>query len=252
MPTPLSNLVDYTDRLLRHRDIADFPGALNGLQLENNGSVKKIAAAVDANILTVEKALVAGADLLLVHHGIGWSPLCPVTGNRRRWLASALAGNLAIYSSHLPLDAHPRLGNNILLARSLGLLRTRPFFEEKGTLIGRQGSWSGTRTGLAARLGGILGVRPVVLPGGPERVRRIGIVTGGAGNELVKVAAAGIDTFITGEGAHWTFGVAHELGLNVIYGGHYLTETAGVKALASHLSKRFHLPWLFIDVPSGL
>jgi putative NIF3 family GTP cyclohydrolase 1 type 2 len=91
-----------------------------------------------------------------------------------------------------------------------------------------------------------------VIPGGPERIRRIGIVTGGAGNELARAAASGLDTFITGEGAHWTYGLAHELGVNVFYGGHYLTETFGVKALAAALSRRFRIPWSFVDTPSGL
>jgi dinuclear metal center YbgI/SA1388 family protein len=252
MPTRLSQITTTADRMLRHHVIADFPGALNGLQLENDGRVTRIAAAVDAHPGVIHRAIAAQADLLLVHHGIGWSPLCPVTGSRYQWLKAALDANLAIYSSHLPLDAHPRLGNNILLARALQLRRPRPFFEEKGTLIGQAGAWDGTRTRLTHRLHQILGAAPVVLPGGPERIRRIGIVTGGAGNELVRAARYGIDTFITGEGNQWTYGTALEIGINVFYGGHYLTETFGVRALAAALSEKFNLPWVFLDVPTGL
>lgn len=252
MPAPLSPLVAHADTLLHHAGTGDFPGALNGLQLENDGTITRIAAAVDANALTVDAALAARADLLIVHHGIGWSPICPVTGACYRWMSRAIRGNLAIYSSHLPLDAHPTLGNNALLAKALGIHQPRPFFEEKGTLIGRTGAWTGTRDALVKKMTAVLGTPPLLIPGGPSRVKRIGIVTGGAGNELAKAAAAGIDTFITGEGAHWTFGMAHELGLNVLYGGHYLTETFGVKALAAQLSKKFRLPWTFVDVPSGL
>lgn len=252
MPASLARITAHAGALLLHDRTGDFSGALNGLQLENNGRVTRIAAAVDANLLTVEQALASRADLLVVHHGIGWSPLCPVTGPRHRWLSSAIQGNLAIFSSHLPLDAHPTLGNNALLAKALGLRQVRPFFEEKGTVIGRMGNWKGSRGNLVDKLGSVLGARPLLIPGGPAKIQRIGIVTGGAGNELAKAAAAGIDTFITGEGSHWTFGAAHELGLNVIYGGHYLTETFGVKALAAHLSRKFRVPWGFVDVPSGL
>lgn len=252
MPASLARITAHANALLIHDRTGDFSGALNGLQLENDGRVSRIAAAVDAGLPTVEKALSEGADLLVVHHGIGWSPLCPVTGARYRWLSAAIKGNLAIYSSHLPLDAHPTLGNNALLAKAIGLRQARPFFEEKGTIIGRMGNWKGSRKDLVDKLGAVLGARPLLIPGGPAKIQRIGIVTGGAGNELAKAAGAGIDTFITGEGSHWTFGAAHELGLNVIYGGHYLTETFGVKALAAHLSRKFRVPWTFIDVPSGL
>lgn len=252
MPARLDVLVRHADQLLGHATAGDFSGALNGLQLANDGTVRRIAASVDAHAPAIARAVEAGADLLVVHHGIGWAPLSPVVGARRRWLKQALDANLAIYSSHLPLDAHPTLGNNALLARAIGMRGARPFFEEKGQTIGRLGTWTGTREALARRLAAVLGAEPLVLPGGPARIRRVGIVTGGAGNELVRAAASGLDTFITGEGAHWTFGLAHELGVNVFYGGHYLTETFGVKALAEHLARRFKLPWSFVDVPSGL
>jgi dinuclear metal center YbgI/SA1388 family protein len=252
MATELTRLVEYTEKHLSHQGFQDYPGALNGLQLENNGHLTRIAAAVDANLLTIGEAVAVKADLLVVHHGIGWSPLCPVTGVRYQWFNLAVENNLAIYSSHLPLDAHPVLGNNILLAKALGLKKTSPFFFEKGIHLGYQAKGSWQREELLARVGKATGAKSLLLPFGPITVKRVGIVTGGAGNSLAKAAGEGVDTFITGEGNHWTFSTAQELEINVIYGGHYATETFGVKALAAHLSKKFKLPWSFIDAPSGL
>jgi dinuclear metal center YbgI/SA1388 family protein len=252
MATQLSRLVHYSEKLLAHQGFPDYPGALNGLQLENNGQLTRIAAAVDANLLSIGEAVALGADLLLVHHGIGWSPLCPITGVRYQWLNLAMENNLAIYSSHLPLDAHPTLGNNILLAQALGIKKTKPFFLEKGIQLGRQAGVKINRDMLVQRYQKATGTQPLLLPFGPEIIQRIGIVTGGAGNHLEQAAAEGVDTFLTGEGNHWTFSKAQELEINVLYGGHYATETFGVQALAAHLSKKFKLPWSFIDIPSGL
>lgn len=252
MPASLAQIVATADGWLHAGPQGDYPGALNGLQLENDGQVRRIAAAVDAHAHVILRAIEARADLLVVHHGIGWTPLCPVTGARYRWLKAALESNLAIYSSHLPLDAHPQIGNNALLARALKLRNTCPFFETKGRTIGRLGDWSGSRKALGTVLENLLGQAPVLLPGGPERVKRLAVVTGGAGNDLAQAAAAGADTFITGEGNHWTYGAALELGINVFYCGHYRTETFGVKALAARLSRKFRVPWVFLDVPTGL
>lgn len=253
MAVSLARLTAEADRWLAcHPFCADYPGACNGLQLANEGKVSRIAAAVDAHEQVIYSALKENADFLVVHHGIAWSPLCPITGRRRLWLKAALEGNLALYSAHLPLDSHPTLGNNAILARKLGLSQTRTFFEAKGVEIGRIGLWSGTRDELAGDLRRILGAPPVILPGGPDQIRRVAIVTGGAGNELAQAAAAGADAFVTGEGHHWTYGAAFDLGLNVFYGGHYRTEVFGVQALAARLSRRFRLPWVFIDHPTGL
>jgi putative NIF3 family GTP cyclohydrolase 1 type 2 len=163
-----------------------------------------------------------------------------------------LDNNLAIYSSHLPLDAHPRLGNNAQLCKALGLRSARTFFESHGQAIGLLSNQSVARSELAARLAKILDAHPLLIPAGPEVCRRIGVVTGGAGAELRQAADEGIDTFITGEGPHWTYALAEELEVNVFYGGHYATETFGVKALAAELSRRFKLPWSFLDHPTGL
>ena len=249
---PLQKIVSHCNKILRTAAIGDYDGAANGLQVENSGSVTRIAASVDASLATVKLAIAAKADLLIVHHGLFWSPSHPWTGKKYELLQLLIENNLAVYSSHLPLDAHPRLGNNALLAAALGLKNLKPFFPSHGQEIGLQTRQKISRADLSKKLERATGVKPKLIPGGREICERIGIVTGGAGGDLKIAAAAGVDTFITGEGPHWTFALAEELGLNVFYGGHYATETFGVKALAAELSKKFKLPWEFLDYPTGL
>ena len=248
----LANIVAHCNRTLKPESFEDWPGAVNGLQVENRAGVSRIAAAVDATPATVKKTIAAGADLLIVHHGLFWGATHPWTGNRYRLLRLLLDNNVAVYSSHLPLDAHPRLGNNAQLCRALGIRSPKPFFIERGQAIGLRGELNLTRAQLARRLAKATGNEPTVLPGGAARCHKIGVVTGGAGAEMKTAADEGVDTFITGEGPHWTFALTEDLGLNVFYGGHYATETFGVKALSEHLSKKFRLPWTFIDHPTGL
>jgi dinuclear metal center YbgI/SA1388 family protein len=250
----LGALVEYCDRTLRTGEVGDYSGASNGLQVANRGTVSRVAAAVDGSLATVRLAIAARADLLVVHHGLFWGPSHPWTGRRYELLRLLVENNLAVYSSHLPLDLHPRLGNNARLAAALGLSRPTPFFASHGQDIGLRYRLARPleRAELVRRLAVATGGEPRLLPGGPERCREIGIVTGGAGAELARAAAAGIDTFITGEGPHWTYALAEDLGVNVLYGGHYATETFGVKALAAELSKKFKLPWEFLDHPTGL
>jgi dinuclear metal center YbgI/SA1388 family protein len=248
----LQAIVRYCDKTLRTAQTGDYPGAANGLQVENSGGVTRIAAAVDASLATVRLAVAAQADLLLVHHGLFWSPAHPWTGRKYELLRLLVENNLAVYSSHLPLDAHPRLGNNALLCAALGLRNLKPFFESHGRRIGFQAGANISREQLAQRLRHALSGGVKLLPGGPKICRRIGVVTGGAGGELPAAAAEGVDTFITGEGPHWTCALAEDLGLNVFYGGHYATETFGVKALAAELAGKFKVPWTFLDHPTGL
>ncbi len=250
--TSLSQVVNYCDRLLRLASIQDYEGASNGLQVQNRGRVSRVAAAVDASLATVRLSVASGADLLVVHHGLFWGASHPWTGRRYELLKVLLENNVAVYSSHLPLDLHPKLGNNAQLAAALGLKSREPFFVSKGQPIGFRTQTSIGRAALAKKLECALGGPVRVVPGGPERCRHIGIVTGGAGGELARAAAEGVDTFITGEGPHWTYALAEDLGVNVLYGGHYATETFGVKALAAHLSRKFRVPWVFLDHPTGL
>jgi dinuclear metal center YbgI/SA1388 family protein len=248
----LAAMVRYCDRLLRTAEVQDYERAVNGLQVENGGSVTRIAAAVDASLATVRLAVAAKADWLLVHHGLFWGPAHPWTGKRHELIRCLIENNLAVYSSHLPLDAHPRLGNNAQLCAALGLKKLRPFFFSHGLFLGFQARAGVLRAELAGRLQRATGAAPRLIPGGPQICRRIGVVSGGAGSDLRQAAEEGVDTFVTGEGPHWTYALAEELGLNVLYAGHYATETFGVKALAEHLSQRFSIPWTFLDHPTGL
>ena len=248
----LAAIVKHCDQLLRTKSIGDYDGAANGLQVDGRGPITKIAATVDASLATVKLAVAAKADMLIVHHGLFWSPSHPWTGKRHELLRLLVENNLAVYSSHLPLDAHPKLGNNAQLCAALGLKNLKPLFLTHGQTIGFKSQTKISRNGLAAKLERATGAKPRIIPGGENTCERIGVVTGGAGGDLQIAAEEGVDTFITGEGPHWTYALAEELGLNVFYGGHYATETFGVKALAAHLSQRFKLPWEFLDHPTGL
>ena len=248
----LAAVVKHCDQILHTWEIGDYDGAVNGLQMENSGTVTRIAATVDASLATVRLAVAAKADLLIVHHGLFWSKTHPWTGKKHELLRLLVENNLAVYSSHLPLDAHPQLGNNAQLCAALGLKNLKPFFTSHGQAIGFRAQAKISRAELAEKLARATGAKPTILPGGNELCHHIGVVTGGAGADLALAAAEGVDTFITGEGPHWTFALAEELGLNVFFGGHYATETFGVKALAAELAKQFKLPWVFLDHPTGL
>jgi dinuclear metal center YbgI/SA1388 family protein len=248
----VSQLVDYARDLLRLPEIEDWPNALNGLQIENSGAVARIGAAVDASTRTIDAAIERGINFLIVHHGLFWPGLQPITGGRRRMLERAFTHDLALYSAHLPLDIHSVLGNNAQLASALGFENTEPFFEQKGQCVGLRVKAQISRAELAQKLEHSLGGPVRIFPAGPEQPQTIGLITGGAGSEIYAVTREGIDTFITGEAPHWAAVAAEELGINLLLGGHYATETFGVKALAAHLSDRFDLPWEFIDYPTGL
>ena len=248
----LSEIVSYTDRFLRIRDVGDWENALNGLQIENSGRVTRIGAAVDVSTRVLTEAKKREVDLLIVHHGLFWPGLQPTRGALRRQLRLAFENDIALYSAHLPLDVHPRLGNNAQLVAALGLKSARPFLEEKGQPVGLKIRASLERSELVRKLQKALGGPVKVFGFGPKRTRTIGVVTGAAGSEIHRVAAEGIDTFITGESPHWAAVAAEEAGVNFLLGGHYATEVFGVKAIAVHLSKRFRVPWEFIDSPTGL
>lgn len=253
-PVPLEKITAVLDKELKVAEIPDYSNALNGLQLANaSGRVRRVACAVDACEAVIRQAVEAEADLLLVHHGLFWNGLQRLQGPAFTKLHAAIEGGLAIYSAHLPLDVHPTLGNNAQLARALRLTRPKPFFSWKGLLLGLRATVSLDRASLVKKTQAAVGDYPVHLcPGGPSRVRHVGIITGGAGSEVAAIAAEGIDTFITGEGPHWSYTLAEELGLNVLYAGHYATETFGVRALAAWLERKFGLPYVWIDHPTGL
>jgi dinuclear metal center YbgI/SA1388 family protein len=248
----LLELVHYLDEYLRVSEVSDSANALNGLQAENSGSVSRVAVAVDASARTIAEAARRGCDLLLVHHGLFWDGNLPVTGRRYRKLKALVAHDIAVYSAHLPLDIHEDVGNNAVLARELGIELEGRFGEYRGMELGVWGRLELKRETLAARLDEVLGGRVLMMPYGPEVVRRVGVVTGGGGNLIGAAVAAGLDAYITGEGSHHTYFEAEEGGINVYYGGHYATETWGVRALGAHLGERYGLSVEFIDHPTGL
>ena len=248
----LNEAVGYLDELLGIPQAGDYPNALNGLQVANSGGLSKIGAAVDACEAVIGEAAAAGVDFLLVHHGLFWGGHSPLTGAAYRKTRVMIEADMAVYSAHLPLDSHPRLGNNALLAGALGFKGGSPFFQEFGSPIGWKFEAEMNREVLRDLIEKAVGGAVHLAPGGPVVARKIGIVTGGAGGEVARAAKEGVDTFITGEGPHWSFTAAEELGINIFYAGHYATETFGVKALAAELSKKFALPWQFIDHPTGL
>ena len=241
----------YLDEYLRTAEVPDSAGAVNGLQVEAAGPVRKVAAAVDASEPAIEEAVRRGCDLLLVHHGLFWDGTRPVTGRRYRKLKRLIEAGVAVYSSHIPLDLHPEVGNNVLLARALGIEIRGGFGEYKGYSIGVWGELNLKREALAARMDELLGGRVRMVAGGPDVVRKVGVVTGSASELIARAAAEGLDAFVSGEGPHHSSIDAMEYGVNVYYGGHYATETFGVKALAEHVAERFGLAWEFIDLPTG-
>lgn len=250
---PLDEVVSFLDEYLGVAEFPDYPGAVNGLQVANGGSVRRIVACTDACLATIEEAARRGADLMLVHHGLFWGTgLTPLTDRSYRRVRRLIEADIAVYSAHLPLDAHPEVGNNVELARVVGLQVVGRFGEHEGVALGVWGEIEIGRGELVQRLSTSLGLEPRLIAKGPERAGRVGIVTGGAGSMIPQAHAAGLDTFVTGEGAHHTFLDAEEWGLNVIYAGHYATETLGVKALASRVHERFGLEWEFLDHPTGL
>jgi dinuclear metal center YbgI/SA1388 family protein len=250
--TSLPEIVNHANDFLRIREIGDWDNALNGLQVENSGGVNKIGASVDVSTRVLAAAAKQKVDLLIVHHGLFWPGLQPVTGVLRRQLELAFENNIALYSAHLPLDLHPQVGNNAQLATALGLKSGQPFFEEKGQMIGLKACASLSRDDLDRKLQKALSGPVKAFMFGPKTTGTIGVITGGAGSEIYKIAQEGVDTFITGEAPHWAAVAADELGINLLLGGHYATEVFGVKALAAHLSKRFKIPSVFIDCPTGM
>jgi dinuclear metal center YbgI/SA1388 family protein len=250
----LQELVTRLDQVLRVAQIKDYPNALNGLQLQNReNSVTRVVAAVDACEAVIQAASERGANLLIVHHGLFWSGLQPITGALHRKLRLAMDNNLAIYSVHLPLDAHPELGNNILLARALGLTNPQPVLKLlDDTPLGFRGQISDSRVNFSKIIEKAVGTPAHLAPGGPSEIREVVVMTGGSGGDVARVAEMGADTFVAGEGPHWSYTLAEELGVNLFYAGHYATETFGVKALGRHLEEEYGLPWDFIDHPTGL
>ncbi len=254
----LATIAGHLDALLGTEVVPDYPGALNGIQVANRGPITRIAVSVDASRRVIEATIRAEANLLVVHHGLFWSGVQPLTGVTYERLRLLFTHDVAVYSSHLPLDAHPRFGNNALLARRLGLEPSGGFARYRTIDVGVRGECDRETIDLVRELdvfarshGG--SVRSTeVAPG--RRTRRWGICTGaGASTDtLAEAQSLDLDTLIVGEGPHHTAVAADELGLAIVYAGHYATETVGVRALADYLTTTFDIPSTFIAAPTGL
>lgn len=254
----LKRVVDRLNSLLEIARLPDYAPALNGLQFVNSGNVRHIAAAVDYSARTVAETAAVGADLLLVHHGMFWGGLQAVVGARYEAIRTLVQHDIAVYSAHLPLDLHPTIGNNALLAHALGLDASLRFGRYQGVDIGLGGNVDlatseivRRATAFAAAHGGEL--RATSFAEG-RRTRRWAMVSGaGASSDALREAeSAGVDTLIVGEGPHHTAVEAADMDIVVIYAGHYATETLGVQALAKLASDEFGVPWTFIAAPTGL
>ncbi len=254
MPAPvtLSDLVAFCDQSTRRTDWKDHPNALNGLQLENDGRVTKIGAAVDAGRIPFERAAAEGVDFLIVHHGLYWTAPQPLTGAHYARFATAIRANLAVYGCHLPLDGHPELGNNALLARQLGLAPDRAFLTPPGgEPVGWTAPCAATRATLAADLRRHYS-RVVAIEHGSAAPARIAFCSGSGNSAVPELPALGVDTLVTGELREEWYNFAEEHRLNLYCCGHYATEVHGVRALAEAASARFGLPWTFIATDNPL
>jgi dinuclear metal center YbgI/SA1388 family protein len=219
-----------------------------GLQVVGGDEVTRIAAAVSSSLELFERAASAGAELVVVHHGILWNADPRVIDlPMRRRLQTLFEGDITLAAYHLALDAHPEIGNNALLARLLGIDAPERFLDlGYGGLLDRQIGLDE----LTARLREATGREPQVFDGGPAAVERVAVITGGAARLFPQVAALGYDAFVTGEPAEPTLHSARELGVHFLAGGHYATETFGIKALAARIAERFEIDWEFLDLPT--
>ena len=243
--TKLADLVTYCDRRTNRTGFRDFPGAFNGLQFKNDGRVTKIGAAVDAGLVPFQLAVAAGVDFLIVHHGMFWDMPRRLDGPIRHRVTPLRRGNCAVYSSHLPLDAHPQLGNNALLARQLGLTPRQRFLNLAGQPISCIAPSRLRRSGLRRKLEALY-PRVVAVEYGSTAPRHIAFCSGSGRSAVPELIRAGVDTLVTGELREEHFNQAQEQKLNLYCCGHYATEVHAVQALAAELARKFHLPWEFI------
>lgn len=242
----LVDIIEYCDKRVNCTGISDYPGAYNGLQLENNGTVNKIGAAVDAGQLPFEQAIAAHMDLLIVHHGMYWGSTIPLTGRKLHKIKTCLEGNLAVYSSHLPLDAHPEIGNNAIIAQKLGLKPISTCCEFEGTAIATIAEHTESRIALASNLKSLFPNTYNAIEFGSENPQRVVILSGSGRSALTEMSGLGIDTLITGELRQEHFNFAQEHQFNLYPCGHYATEVFGVQALAAEVAAHFDLPWEFV------
>lgn len=256
--TDVAAVTAYLDDLLQPSQVEDYSGAINGLQILTDAKIRKVAAAVDFSQRTLDACVAEDANFLIVHHGMFWGGAHAFTGNAYRRIKLLIEKGIAVYSSHLPLDMHAELGNNVLLAKELGLNPSRGFAHWKGTAIGTSGDSNLPTADLVSRADkfaktyGGSAIATSNVTGRTTRKWAMCTGSGASAETITEAREAGIDTLIVGEGPHWTAVAAEDEGITVIYAGHYATETLGVQAIARSVSKRFEIPWTFLSAPTGL
>lgn len=250
----LESLLQYLDNYLRTDAHPDYPGAWNGLQVGGARDVGHVVAAVDASEAAIDEAVDRRADLLVVHHGVFWGGAAPLSGRLLRRVAPLIRAGTALYSSHLPLDSHVEIGNNVLLCRALGAEPEGQFHPFEGVNIGWHGRLPtpADARDLIARVESAVGGPARLIEGGPARISRVGVVSGSGAGALAEAAELDLDALVTGECQHHHYFDAMELGVHLVLAGHYATERFGVRALAEHVARRFDIDWSFVDQPTGL
>ncbi|HEX2254380.1 MAG TPA: Nif3-like dinuclear metal center hexameric protein [Thermoanaerobaculia bacterium] len=251
MSVALSELVAYLDQVLDARSGGDY--APNGLQVEGRPEVRKVVTGVSACLELFERAAEAGADAVMVHHGIFWKGMpYRLTGVQFRRVEALVRSGMSLVAYHLPLDRHPQLGNNALAARAFGLADLTPFAPVEGLPTGFKGRFPQPIPAeeLVERCRRVFGREPLVFAGGPPRVSTLGLVSGGAQKEIYRALDEGLDAFLTGEVSEWVMNLAREGGLHYLAAGHYATEVLGIRALGEHVAERFGVEAEFVDVPN--
>lgn len=242
-------IVAHLDALLRSGEFQDY--GPNGLQVPGRDAVRRVVTGVSANRALIDAAVAAQADLLLVHHGLFWPKVGPIDAMLAGRLRPLFVHDISLVAYHLPLDAHPAVGNNALIADALELAGRRPFGPERGQSLGFAGTLPGEGLSPAAfvdAVGAAIGQAPLAFLHGPDTVRTVGVISGGAADMVTAAAELGLDAFITGEPAERSQGMAEELGVHFLAAGHHATERFGVRALGDHLAAEFGVDHVFVDI----
>jgi dinuclear metal center YbgI/SA1388 family protein len=246
-----TGLITYLDDFLHIKDIRD--DSCNGLQIEGKTAVEKVALAVDFCIETAQAAEKVRADLLIVHHGLIWGGLKSIRGAVYQRVSYMIGAGIGLYAAHLPLDMHPEVGNNAELARLLDMKTCGSFGHHDGQAVGLWGELNTPATpgDITSTIDKRLGAHCSTLPFGAPEIRTMGIISGGAARYTQEAIDRKLDAFLTGESSHTIFHMAREAGITIIYGGHYCTETPGIRALGRHIEEKLGIETVFIDVPTG-
>jgi dinuclear metal center YbgI/SA1388 family protein len=253
MPTR-HELTAYLDQLLV-QSTACRDSSNNGLQVEGAGEVSKVVFGVDACVALFERAAQTGAEYVVVHHGLSWrDSLKYLTSVNSQRVGTLFRNHMSLYASHLPLDMHPDVGHNAQISKLLGLGNLESRFEYGGVPIGFAGDLPTPMSlpGLVAEVDGILDTSSKCLAFGPERISRVGVVSGGGGDAIEECVPAEVDCLVTGEIIHQHWHVARECAVNVVAAGHYKSETPGLAAVMERVAREFEVECEFIDIPTGL